>query len=73
MNDATGLAFDSNGENLFLVHGSTGSIVQISTDSWQVVESFDLPDGAFTYIRLAATKLIIAPDARYFMISPAAC
>ncbi|HYI49219.1 MAG TPA: calcium-binding protein, partial [Allosphingosinicella sp.] len=68
MNDATGLAFDSNGENLFLVHSSTGSIVQISTDSWQVVESFDLPDGAFTYNSHRGNELIIGPDARYFMI-----
>ena len=68
MNNATGLAFDSNGENLFVVDGNTGAIVQISTDSWQVVQSFDLPDGAFTFNSHLGNELIIGPDARYFMI-----
>ena len=50
------------------MHSGTGSIVQISTASWQVVESFDLPDGAFTYNSHLGNELIIGPDARYFMI-----
>jgi Ca2+-binding RTX toxin-like protein len=66
--NATGLAFDATGQNLYAIDGAAGAIVQISTATWSVVQSVALPPGAFTFNAVIGNELLVGPEARFFLI-----
>ena len=62
-NSISGMTFDDNGENLYVLSGATNKIVQFSTDNWEIVHIYDVggdvvnaPTGAY------GNRLLLGPD-----------
>jgi Ca2+-binding RTX toxin-like protein len=63
-----GLAFDSSGQNLFVLDATTDSIVQVSTTTWNVVQTIAVGADVATDGSQFADSLLVSPDSHYFTI-----
>ena len=68
----SGLAFDSDGDNLYILDNVSHTIVQVSTSSWTIVQEIPIglsfeSEGSF-HEGDYGNRLLVGPNARYFTV-----
>jgi trimeric autotransporter adhesin len=63
-----GLAFDSTGQNLFILNVGNDTIYQVSTADWTIVGEFAVGTDITTAIGDFGNRLLVAPDSSYFTV-----
>ncbi|HEV8407163.1 MAG TPA: hypothetical protein VGQ34_04440, partial [Sphingomicrobium sp.] len=63
-----GLAFDSTGQNLFVLNVQTDIIYQVSTTDWSVVGEFPVGVDITSNLGDFGNRLLVSPDSSYFTV-----